>query len=197
MRTGLKAIATSLALVFAATACGSEAPPAGPAINPDPTLPDDEEPVNKETPLLLQQALAEFGECMDLEIWMRTGMWQMPVVETEDNEECQACHQEKDGAGAVRLDGTDQVGTFDDHAQMPTVMRLVTGTVDERGNFLDLVPSNRYIEKGLDSCIEDVTACHPDYELPPDMLTAVQEFVSITLERWKNKTCDTPYTFEE
>lgn len=196
MRSGLKAFATSLALVLAAAACGSEADPGGPTINTDPPVPDDEEELSSDIPLTLQEALAEFGDCMDLEVWMRTEMYSLPYVETDQNQECQACHADKTGGSLL---SSDLVATFDYHTQMPAVMRLVTGTVDERGNFKDLVASNRYIEKGVDSCpAEELgVVCHPTYALPNNMQEAVADFVNETLDRWKNGTCNAPYTPKE
>ncbi len=194
MGTGLKALATSLVLVLA-TACGSEAAPQGPDITPDPVIPEDDEVQNKEIPLLLQQALAEFGECMDLEIWMRTGVYTLSEVETDQNIACTSCHYDSTGGISLRTD--DAVFTFDAHTQMPGVMRLVTGTVDERGNFLDLVPANRYVEKGVASCLADEgIVCHPSYVLPINVQESVTSFVNTTLERWSTDKCDAPYSVE-
>ncbi len=191
MNAGLKAVAASLVLALAA-ACGGETAPGGPKINTNPPVPDDEDQLSADIPLTLQEALADFGDCMDLEIWMRTGLYDLPYVETDQNIECQACHADKSG-GSLLSD--DLVATFDYHTQLPAVMRLVTGTVDQRGNFKDLVPSNRYIEKGVDSCLEEEgIVCHPSYTLPINMQEAVAGFVNETLDRWKNNTCNAPYT---
>jgi hypothetical protein len=195
MRAGLKAAATSLVLALA-TACGSEAAPQGPEINPDPVIPDEEDEPS-EVPLMLQQALGEFGECMSLEIWMRTGVYAVSEVETDENIACTSCHSDK--TGGITLQSDDIVATFDYHTKMPAVMRLVTGTVDERGNFKDLVASNRYVEKGVDSCPgEDYgIVCHPSYTLPAPVQDSIATFVSETLVRWQTDTCDAPYSEEE
>lgn len=197
MRVGLlKATAASLVVLFG-VGCGAEAPPAGPDVTPDaPIDPDEPDPEQREVPLMLQEALGEFGQCMRLEVWMRSGIYMLPTVETDENDECVACHS--DNTAGITLQSDDIVATFDYHTQMPAVMRLVTGTVDERGNFKDLVPSNRYVEKGVDSCPPEETGivCHPSYTLPVTMQEAVSEFVSVTLENWNAGTCDAPYIKE-
>jgi hypothetical protein len=75
-------------------------------------------------------------------------------------------------------------------------MRLVTGTVDERGNFADLVPSYRYRDKGSEPYL-DPELCHPRYLLPDEKAEYVENFVAETLERWKQGTCDAPYQPEQ
>lgn len=194
---GLKAIAASL-VVFAA-ACGGEAPPQDTVINTDPVTPEDpEDTLSSEIPLTLQEALGEFGACMKLEGWMRSGIYQLPYVLTEEEQECRACHGDgAEGTGTPLSD--DIVETFDLHKTLPAVMRLVTGTVDERGNFKALVPSLRYIQKGVDSCPAEETGiqCHPAYTMPSAMQDAVTDFVRVTLDRLEAGTCDAPFALEE
>jgi hypothetical protein len=56
------------------------------------------------------------------------------------------------------------------------------------------VPANRLADKGTEACsYQDETLCHPKYSLPPDISERVDNFVSETIERWKNGTCDAPY----
>ncbi|NUO54541.1 MAG: hypothetical protein HOV80_37335, partial [Polyangiaceae bacterium] len=66
-----------------------------------------------------------------------------------------------------------------------------TGTVDENGAFKTLIPSNRFINKGLEaqSCDPETQNCHPTFNLPPGMKTAVETVVNNTLERWMNNEC--------
>jgi hypothetical protein len=191
---GLTALAASLVVVFAA-GCSGEAPPPDTTINTDPVIPnDDGDELNADIPITLQEALGEFGACMDLEAWMRTGIYQMSTAETEDDENCYTCHG--DGANGTGTPlSLDIVDTFDSHKTLPAVMRLVTGTVDERGNFKSLVPSLRYIQKGVDSCpaVETGIQCHPAYTLDATMQDAVTDFVNITLDRLDSDNCDAKF----
>jgi hypothetical protein len=139
----------------------------------------------------LQQALGEFGACMSLEEWITTGIYKMYKAATEEGQECQACHS--DGSGGVTL-SDDVLATFQAHQRFPAIMRLVTGTVDERGNFKSLVPSNRYIDKGIDTCLAGL-ACHPKFTLPVENeiqadQKAVSSFVQRTLDRWLEGECN-------
>jgi hypothetical protein len=185
----------TVGLALAAAACGTEAAPGGPEINTDPVIPE-ENPESKKIPITLQEALGDFAGCMDLEIWMRTGIYRLPFVETNGDGECLACHT--DGTAGTYL-SDDFVENFDRHTSLPNIMRLVTGTVDERGNFNGLVPSGRYIQKGADSCppAETGIPCHPAYTLPVNVEQAVNRFVGDTLDRWESGTCDAAYTYSE
>jgi hypothetical protein len=78
---------------------------------------------------------------------------------------------------------------------MPSIMRLVTGTVDERGNFAKLVPSNRYVDKGIGACPEG-TECHPRYTLPDGVQQALATFVEESLNRWEDGSCRSPYVVD-
>jgi hypothetical protein len=187
-----------LVLALAAAGCGGDPAPQGPNIDTDPIIPPDEE----EAPpaLTLKDALSDFGSCMNLnlEAWVRTGMNELYAVETVDENgdatgSCESCHAGQQRTGGIVLD-KDIVLTFEEHTHLPAVMRLVTGTIDERGNFKDLVSANRYVEKGSAVCLpEEGFECHPQYELQPEMEEAINDFVHEMLDRWHSDNCDAPY----
>ena len=141
----------------------------------------------------LQGTLSEFGQCMSVEAFVRTGIYKLHKGITKDNQQCGSCHANGEGGAFI---SEDLEAMFDHNASFPGVMRLVTGTVDERGNFVTLVPSNRYIEKGVEPCLEG-DACHPRFNLSADLQQSVVDFVEDALERWKNKSCGAGYQAPE
>lgn len=143
--------------------------------------------------LTLAQALTDFGNCLSIEVFIKTGVYQLYKNATEDNQLCGSCHATGDGAAYI---SEDTLYMFENNAKFPGVMRLVTGTVDERGNFNKLVPSNRFIDKGADECLEG-QQCHPEYVLPAYMQEAIVTFVDESLQRWENGTCRDPYNATE
>ena len=182
-------LAAALTSITVLCACGAEDPiTEQPPVNTDPTDPVEQEEVVEASPTL-QAALADFGACMSLEVWIKTDIYSLYKAEDEEGRACMSCHSDLTG-GSGWSDDIDW--TFEVHRKLPAIMRLVTGTVDERGNFKDLVAANRYNEKGVDTCPEGYE-CHPQYTLPAHLQTAVAEFVSESLDRWHNGTCNAPY----
>lgn len=140
-------------------------------------------PVNP--PKTLDTALKEFGACMSYADWEATGMSKLPLAQVKGGEQCVACHS--NGQNGTYLNADPKL-TFENSRKFPYIMRLVTGTVDDTLQFADLVPSNRFIEKGGEPCI--VEPCHPKYDLPEALVQAVTDFVGITLDKWHAGTCD-------
>jgi hypothetical protein len=135
----------------------------------------------------LDQALDEFANCMDLTEWSEN-LENLPRSDTANAGECSGCHTSGDGGAFLSLNVEE---TFEMNQNFPYIKRLVTGTVDENGAFNTLIPSNRFINKGLEaqSCDPQTQNCHPTYNLPPGMKTAVETVVNNTLERWMNNEC--------
>jgi hypothetical protein len=196
-KLGLKKVGawTLSALALSAVACTEEAPPVETPIDTgdDGTGGEGGAGITYEEPKTLQTALSEFGSCMNLDVWIKTGIYKLYKSATEGGEACGSCHSTGDGAAYL---SDDVLATFDENSRFPGVMRLVTGTVDERGNFDALVPANRYIDKGVDPCLEG-EACHPRFELTAEMQNAVLTFVEETLDRYESGNCDAPYLAEE
>jgi hypothetical protein len=192
MRREIAAATASLSLLL--VACGTTPPPAASNIDPGggeggsgATTGEGGGPAaGTQT---LQGALAEFGACMSMDAFVRTGTYKLHSALTKDNQQCGSCHATGDGGAWIT---EDLVAMFDGNATFPGVMRLVTGTVDERGNFVTLVPANRYIEKGIEPCLEG-SACHPRFTLNADMQNAVVDFVKDSLDRWTSKNCGAAY----
>ncbi len=186
--SGLAAMAACLGLAL--TACNGESEPLNqPPVDTDPD-PDPEPEEVSDIPITLQQALADFGACMSVEVWVKTGIYQLYKAEVQGGIECQSCHIDETGGAAI---SDDVLWMFEKHTELPSIMRLVTGTVDERGQFRDLVAANRYSEKGTGQCLDPDT-CHPEYTLPAHMQSAIAEFVDESLDRWHNGNCNAPYT---
>ena len=70
---------------------------------------------------------------------------------------------------------------FQQTQQFPYIMKWVTGTVDANGNFKDLAPSNAIANQAaLASQCMAGTPCHPKFQLNPDVVTAINTFVTTT-----------------
>lgn len=143
----------------------------------------------------LQTALDDFGACMSIEVFIETGAYRLYedlAIVGEQEMSCGACHSNGEG-GAVISDDVEAM--FEGISTFPGVMRVVTGTVREDGNFNTLVPSNRFIDKGIEACYPG-ELCHPPYDLPQDMQRAILTFTEVSLERWESGECDAPYNPE-
>lgn len=132
----------------------------------------------------LQQALTDYGACMDIDDWKVNKLDQLANAQTEAGP-CVGCHAA--GEGGNFLSGNTQE-TFDKNTKFPFIKRQITGTVDDQGNFADLIPSNRWVEKGMAPC-QPNTNCHPKYSLPPQIKDGINAFVTKTLDKWHNKQC--------
>ncbi len=137
------------------------------------------------TATTLTSALADYGACMDINDWTANKLDQLCNAQTLNNGPCKGCHQAGDGGNW--LSGNTQE-TFDMNKKFPYIKRQVTGTVDDVGNFKDLIAANRLIQKGAEPC-QPNTNCHPAYVLPPDLKTGINNFVAKTIDKWHNKQC--------
>jgi len=134
--------------------------------------------------LTLQQALAEYGACMDIDDWKVNNLDKLMNAQT-DAGPCVGCHAAGEGGNWLSANTQE---TFDKNAKFPYIKRQITGTVDDDGNFADLIASNRMIEKGQAPC-QPNTNCHPKYNLPPQLKDGINNFVAKTLDKWHNKQC--------
>lgn len=138
--------------------------------------------------LTLAEALEEFANCMSIDDWNATGMDNLPMAQTGNAGPCSSCHNAGDGGTWLSLNVDE---TFAKNREFPYIKRLVTGTVAADGSFDDLAAARRFIEKGQEPCGENQN-CHPSYSMPPGMVTAVETFVQLTLDRWHADQCPTP-----
>jgi hypothetical protein len=187
-----------------AAACGGEAPPP----STEPYQPPAE--VSGAAQETFIAALDEFGACMSLEVFIKTGIYKLykgvAYKVGEGPQTCGACHT-PNAVGVCMGNsciGDDVMTMFDSNRTFPGVMRIVTGTLDDEGNFNDLVPSYRYRDKGrlamqyidppnnpenADQCVyPDGTDCHPHYDMEvmnPELDLAIGLFTEEAIRRWK------------
>ena len=136
------------------------------------------------TATTLTSALADYAACMNINDWTANKLDQLCNVQTTYGP-CKGCHSAGDAGNW--LSGNTQE-TFDMNKKFPYIKRQVSGTVDDLGNFKDLVASNRFIQKGTEPC-QPNTNCHPAYVLPPDLKTGINNFVAKTIDKWHTKQC--------
>lgn len=136
-------------------------------------------------PVTLEEALAQFGNCMTSADWQATGMIDLPDQPTEFGA-CKTCHFA--GMGGNFLSG-DSTVTFAKNQMFPFVLKIAVGTVDDKGAFLDLVAARRHIDKGVESQNCNQEPCHPKFTLSPQMVAGVDDFFSFTYSRWKQGAC--------
>jgi hypothetical protein len=137
------------------------------------------------TATTLTSALADYAACMDINDWTTNNLDQLCNAQTLNAGPCKGCHAQGDAGNW--LSGNTQE-TFDMNKKFPYIKRQVSGTVDDVGNFKDLVASNRFVQKGAEPC-QPNTNCHPAYVLPPTLKTGINNFVAKTIDKWHNKLC--------
>lgn len=137
------------------------------------------------TTTTLKQALDDYAACMDINDWKANGLDKLYSAQTLNSGPCGGCHSAGDGGNWLSSNTQE---TFDMNRKFPYIKRQISGTVDEEGNFLDLVASKRFIQKGSEPC-QPNTNCHPAYVLPPNLKTGLDNFVSKTIDKWHNKQC--------
>ena len=147
---------------------------------------DDPTPPPTET---LAGALEEFGNCMNLEDWISTGMPSVANAQSAAGS-CLGCHSS--GEAGAWLSAQEEE-TFQMNRDFPYVKKLVSGTVDENGAFAGLVEARRFINKGLEAgnCNPQIDNCHPVYSMPPPQIAAIEDFVDLTLARMAAGNCPT------
>lgn len=151
--------------------------------------------------LTLGQALAQFSACMsysDFTAQTSNGWAAADVAKSQTTRygDCNACHNQGDGgfwASYGTVNGTDMtMAMFSETQQSPYLLKWVSGTVDNNGNFKDLVPSNSIVnqQQAASQCMQG-TPCHPQFQLDPDVVTAINTFVTTTITKWHSGTCST------
>lgn len=153
--------------------------PVNPNPNPNPTM--------DYTPTNLREAIVRFTACMRRTDWDNTvGQNQNTNVAYQGSTDgpCYACHSSGTGGAYLSQNSGD---TFDAHkdANMYYVLKLVLGTVNTDGSFKDLVPAYRFRDKGQPPF---GTPPHPSYNLTDNRNEALNEFVDLTLARFRDFT---------
>lgn len=197
-------------------ACGGESAPPNTVKN---TAKPPES--SSEAHVTLMDAIESYAACTErsMEVFAKTGLYKLydATAYDPDPTTCQGCHtpQAKGVCEGNSCIGTGFVTTFRSMTTWPGIMRLVTGTIDEEGNYSGLTPSWRYRDKGkmakqfydismqqgLDKCfMPDGSACHPYFDMEvdnPKLNKAITTFTEVTLERWQTDTCDAAYQVDE
>jgi hypothetical protein len=147
----------------------------GPALAPDAAsavvhwldleIPPSQAPVDPGGgPSNVDEALAEFGKCMDLGDWQQNEMDQFSRTQTLDSGPCMGCHYS--GLGGTFL-GPDLRSTFEANRTQPYVLKLVEPEFDAQGG-VRLVASQRLLDKGNGICPDldqdDFDICHPEFD---------------------------------
>jgi len=143
-------------------------------------------PVAKKT---LKEAVTEFGDCMSLDDWTANGLQELCNMQVDGGERCKDCHS--NGQNNTWL-GPDVEMTFEKNSEYPFIMRLISGTVDEDGNFLDLVESKSFQLKGTKPCNQE--PCHPKFVLSDELKAGLHTFFALTKVKYDAGMCQTSGT---
>lgn len=147
---------------------------------------DDDDPPKP----TLGEALVEVGNCMlQGEFEDPDGSGTMPGVyllayQQSDQGPCGSCHRTGEAGTWI---GYNEEEMFAKNTRLPWIKRLVKPAYDENNRFVDLVPSNRFVDK-----VESANACgspHAAASVPVEMEASIEEFVQSALDRWHNGTC--------
>jgi hypothetical protein len=101
---------------------------------------------------------------------------------------CSTCHGT--GAGGF-FAAPDPTVTFQETTQLPYIRPWVDCTADVQGNFHGFVPSSAIFEEGA-GCDGGPAPCHPTYQLPAELVCAIDGFVMASIARWNAGSCAPP-----
>ena len=139
-----------------------------------------------EKPQTITDAYKQFADCMNFDVWTYYRMTDVAFTQTDSEGPCLGCHST--GQGSAWLSAAARE-SFEKTRQFPFIQKLVVGKLNEKGSFETLQPSNRLIEKANEICPPESKSCHPKYGLPPNITTAVKQFVDTTLQNLASGTC--------
>lgn len=143
--------------------------------------------------MTLAGAVQQFGGCMALDDWTANNLQQIQNTQVDGGQRCRDCHSSGQNNAWLNGDGDAEVNdadieTFEMNRTYPYIMRLVSGTVDEDGNFQDLVESKRFIQKGQEACLQP--PCHPKFELAQELKDGLHSFFQTTKAKYDQGPCD-------
>ena len=182
--------------------CNNTTPPPE---DPDAPPPDPEAPPPdpQEAPITGQKAMQQFGDCMTLSDWIDTGMDLVANQNSNYNDQndvkCYSCHDTKLNSVTQKWVATGgnhmpnpNAGNADEQVMhafeamryMYDSFNLVRWTVNpDDGSFTDLVPSQRWRDKGVEG------GSHPSYTLEQEYQDAYTAFFQRTYDRWQSGVC--------
>jgi hypothetical protein len=186
-------------------------------VPPDPCIGDPSRPecvggmTGPTKPKTAEEALIRFGKCMTLDNWTRaatppadpggpgyddgtlTNIQNIALANSQDGR-CYNCHMVTDlgCAGGACLD-SDTTKTFIAHQASPSILKLVLPVAGADG-FADLIPANRYVDKGNEGGGIGSQSNHPRFELTVECTDALSNFVDETMARYHDYSdpCDDP-----
>jgi hypothetical protein len=133
------------------------------------------------------EAEDQFSSCMKLEDWLGMGVpdvaLQQSFKEGDSQGSCFKCHASGVGGNfmANPMDPLQVEELFELMKKRPFIEKLVACQVDPTtGYFQDLIPSNRWKDKGLEVEI------HPKYTLSPEYTEALDAWFELVYQQWKN-----------
>jgi hypothetical protein len=142
-------------------------------------------------PLTGLQALEQLGDCMTLEDWNAANM---PLVAhqtalfNKQQVPCYSCHANGAGPNWMPDPGAGDADAsiadaFEKMRRVYSIFKLVRWTVnDEDGSFKEIVPSNRWRDKGQDPG-------HPPYELEAQYQESIDAWFQTANGKWKAGLC--------
>ena len=128
-------------------------------------------------PLVVQPSsrLAQFGACMTYADYQSTGMNTLQDQDTVGQAgQCWSCHS----TGLYVYLSTDANANFARLQKSPWILKFADASVDATGNFLDIIATNRFRDRGME-------AGHPQYILADARIQALSMFFTLTYNRWK------------
>jgi len=134
----------------------------------------------------LQDAYDQFAACMNNDVFVGTGMENLAFMETDFDGPCSGCHSK--GQAGLWL-ASDPTLTFESMKKFPYIQKFVVGRVDSSGNFKDLIPAGRIVDKSNEPCPVGSDSCHPQYGVSEEMKASIEQFVNLTLQNLAAQTC--------
>lgn len=132
-------------------------------------------------PRTVSEALTRFGACMQRTTWNQTyGQNQNTEIAYQNTVQgrCYSCHSAGTAGAFLSQNSGD---TFDQNRRSPNILKLVNPMTDSTGNFSDLVPANRFRDKGND-------LGHPQYVMTDQRMQSLNNFLTQTLVRFHDYT---------
>lgn len=132
----------------------------------------------------LSEALVEIGRCMREQDFIDEGVYLLAYQQSEHGP-CGSCHRTGEAGTWI---GYNEQEMYDKNTRIPWIKRLVKPVYDGDNRFVDLAPSNRFVDK-----VESANACgspHPAAAVTAEMQAALENYVEASLTRWRNDACE-------
>ena len=134
-------------------------------------------------PTSIQDALQLFARCMTTADFQTYNVANVANQTTTEGP-CYSCHTTGTGAAFLSQTGNDIITNWKNYPAMPYVLKIATGTVNPDGTFKDLVPANRFRDKGQEN-----DGTHPQYILSTTRQQAMDQFFQATYQKYSTGNC--------